>query len=196
MNDIRKLMETLNNIEEGDMWPHDEPFPKKPTPHGTIANDDAELYIARVAQALAKDAVEQAAGVYDEEGDGEGKFATGAKNVQQYVRIAAPRFLTKDYKKAIIQALQQEFDDAVQAELRNYGEMESVEEAFKSDADMQKDAAANELADAIAAQVISVMRSRPNGEKHREGMTNYIMKHEIEDLRRRVESMVNQRLEK
>lgn len=74
--------------------------------------------------------------------------------------------------------------------------METVNEGFKSDADMRKDAAANELADAIAAQVISVMRSRPNGEKHREGMTNYIMKHEIEDLRRRVESMVNQRLEK
>lgn len=108
--------------EASDMWPGDKPFPKKPTPHGTIANDDAELFIARAAQALAKDAVEQAEGVYNDEGDGEGKFATGAKNVNQYVQIAAPRFLTKDYKKAIIQAFQREFDEAVQEELRNYNE--------------------------------------------------------------------------
>ncbi len=121
MNDMRKLIEAVEKLDE-DMWPDDKPFPKKPTPHTTIANDDAELYIARAAQALAADAVEQAAGVYDDEGDGEGRFATGAKNQAQYVAIAAPRFLTKDYKKAIIQAFQREFDEAVKEELRKYNE--------------------------------------------------------------------------
>jgi hypothetical protein len=106
MNNMRKLMEAIE--EAGGPY--------------SIANDDAEMAIARVAQALAKDAVEQAAGVYDEEGDGEGRFRTGAQNKQEYVNIAAKKFLSPDYKRDIIHALQQEFDEAVADELHNYNE--------------------------------------------------------------------------
>jgi len=88
----------------------------------SVANAEAELALTRTAQALAKDAVEQAAGVYDEEGPGEGKFATGAKNRHQYVHIAAPKFLDGEYSRSIIAYLKEKFDAAVKQELHNYDE--------------------------------------------------------------------------
>ena len=97
-----------------DMWPHDKPFPKKPPVSTDLANPDVERYIESAAAALAKDAIVQAAGVYDEEGPGEGKFATGAQSQDEYVRIAAARFLDKDYKKAIIVNFQQQFDEYIE----------------------------------------------------------------------------------
>ncbi len=112
MNEMRKLMEALETIND-DMWPHDEPFPKKPGASGDLASPDVERHIESAAAALAKDAIEQAAGVYDEEGPGEGKFATGAQNQDEYVRIAARRFLDKDYKKAILAEFEKQFDEYI-----------------------------------------------------------------------------------
>lgn len=119
MNDMRKLMEAIDNIEEADVhpseehWPHDKPYPKTPPVSADLANDKVDAFLERAAQALAQDAIQQAAGVYDEEGPGEGKFATGAQTQDEYVRIAAKRFLDKDYKKAILVNFQKHYAEWV-----------------------------------------------------------------------------------
>ena len=87
-----------------------------------IANDEVELYLVRAAQALAKDAIEQAVGVYNEEGPGERKFASGAQNVHQYVHWAAPRFFDKEYQRSLMAEFREMYEDAVDTELRNYDE--------------------------------------------------------------------------
>ncbi len=120
-HDIINELERLSSgaIEEEDVhpsedhWPHDKPYPKTPPVSPDLANADVENFIEKAAMALAKDAIVQAAGVYDEEGPGEGKFATGAKSRDEYVRIAAHRFLDKDYKKAILVNFQQQFSEYV-----------------------------------------------------------------------------------
>ena len=112
-------MEAIDRIEEADVhpsadhWPHDKPFPKNPSSPGDINNDEVTKHVGEAAKALAKDAVELAAGVWDDEGDGEGEFATGATSGREYVSIAAPRFLTKDVKKAILAEFEEQFDDYV-----------------------------------------------------------------------------------
>ncbi|MHA1290323.1 MAG: hypothetical protein ACTSPB_23315 [Candidatus Thorarchaeota archaeon] len=115
MNEMRKLMEAIDAIEEADVhpsddrWPHDKPYPKTPPVSADLANDRVDGFLERAAQALAQDAIQQSAGVYDEEGPGEGKFATGAQSQDEYVRIAAKRFLDKDYKKAILVNFQKHY---------------------------------------------------------------------------------------
>lgn len=94
--------------------------PDQPT--YSIANDDVELFLTRAAQALAQDAVEQAGGVYDEEGPGEGNFATGAQNRHQYIEIAAKKFLDQEYQKSIMKYLATEFDQAVKNAINDYHE--------------------------------------------------------------------------
>jgi len=119
MNEMRKLMEAVEHLEEADVhpsadhWPHDKPYPKTPPVSADLANADVENHLERAAMALARDAIVQAEGVYDEEGPGEGKFATGAKTQDEYVRIAAHRFLTKEYKKTILVNFQQQFNEYV-----------------------------------------------------------------------------------
>ena len=115
-------VEIVGGEIEEDTWPHDEPFPKKaPVISGVDSEHMADL-LHSLARDLAEEAIENAAGVWDEEGDGTGRFATGAQNQAQYVMTAAPRYLTKEYKKTIIVELQRMFDEAVQRELRNYHE--------------------------------------------------------------------------
>jgi len=99
MNDMRKLMETLEAIE---------------APVLSIENDEAEEHLDALAKSLAKDAVQQAAGVWDEEGREMGGYDTGAKSGAEYVKIAAPGFLDDEYKRSIMAALQQRFDDYVE----------------------------------------------------------------------------------
>lgn len=115
MDPVWHLVDQAKNSEpvEEDMWPHDKPYPKTPPVSADLANADVENHIERAAMALAKDAIVQAAGVYDEEGPGKGKFATGAQSQDEYVRIAAVRFLDKDYKKAILVNFQQQFEEYV-----------------------------------------------------------------------------------
>ena len=116
---IYKLVKIEESIKEADVhpsedhWPHDKPYPKTPPVSADLANDAVDGHLERAAQALAKDAIQQAAGVYDEEGPGEGKFATGAQSQDEYVRIAAKRFLDKDYKKAILVNFQKHYADWV-----------------------------------------------------------------------------------
>ena len=100
-------------------WPHDKPFPKKPSVSSDLDTSEGQVehYLEASAQWLAKEAIELAGEVYDSEGPGEGKFATGAKSRDEYVRIAAPRFLDKDYKKAVIIAFQTAFDEAVSEQI-------------------------------------------------------------------------------
>lgn len=105
-----------------DMWPHDEKFPKKAPVLSGVDSEHMSDLLHGLAKDLAEEAIENAAGVWDEEGDGEGKFATGAQNQAQYVEIAARRYLTKEYKKTIVVELQRMFDEAVQREMRNYHE--------------------------------------------------------------------------
>lgn len=97
MSDIRKLMEKLEKIEEG----------------YSIANDEVEQHIEEAAKALAKDAVLQALGVWNEEGDGEGRFQTDAKNAKEYISIAAPRFLDDEYKDSIMEQFEEYFHQYV-----------------------------------------------------------------------------------
>ena len=106
------------NLNE-DMWPHDKPFPKKPSVSSDLDTSEGQVehYLEASAQWLAKEAIELAGEVYDSEGPGEGKFATGAESRDEYVRIAAPRFLDKDYKKAVILAFQEAFDEAVSEQI-------------------------------------------------------------------------------
>ncbi len=111
-------MEAIDQINDDvhpgeDHWPHDKPFPKNPSASGDINNDEVTELIGEAAKALAKDAVELAAGVWDDEGDGEGKFQTGATTGREYVSIAAPRFLTKDVKKAVLAEFEAQFNEYV-----------------------------------------------------------------------------------
>jgi hypothetical protein len=118
MNEIRKLMEALETIND-DMWPHDKPFPKKPpvSPGLDTGPGQMEAYLEASAQWLAQEAIELAGEVYDEEGPGKGKFATGATTREEYIAYAAPRFLTKDYKKEVIVAFQTAFDEAISEQI-------------------------------------------------------------------------------
>ena len=117
ISELDRLQSTA--IEEEDVhpsednWPHDKPFPKNPGVSGDINNDEVTQLIGEAAKALAKDAVELAAGVWDDEGDGEGRFSTGAKTGREYVSIAAPRFLTKDVKKAVLAEFEAQFNEYV-----------------------------------------------------------------------------------
>ncbi len=104
---MRKLMEAIEQINDEVV-------------NYSVANTDAEMAITQIAIALAKDAVEQAGGVWDEEGDGEGKFRTGAQSRDEYVNIAARKFLSKDYQRDIMHALVTDFKEAVEDELDNY----------------------------------------------------------------------------
>lgn len=92
-------MEAVENLDE--------------TPTLDIANAEVEQYISDAAKALAKDAVLQASGVWDEEGDGEGRFKTGAQSGKEYISIAAPRFLDDEYKGAIMREFEKEFNEHV-----------------------------------------------------------------------------------
>lgn len=96
MNDIRKLIETIEEALQG------------------TANDEVSAHLEAAAKALAKDAVQQAAGVWEEEGDGEGKFKTGATTGREYVRIAAPRFLDKEVKNAVMTEFTEYFHEYVE----------------------------------------------------------------------------------
>lgn len=89
---------------------------------GGIDNDEVERHLVQAAHALAKDAVKQSVGVYDEEGPGTGKFASGAQNVHQYVEWAAPRFLSPDYQKDIMYDFIEMYADAVRMALQDYSE--------------------------------------------------------------------------
>ena len=104
------------------MGDEDEEGLEEDTQTYSIANDDVELALTRAAQALAKDAVDLAAEVWDEEGDAEGWMRTGAQNRHQYVQIAAQDFLDKEYKRSIIAYLEDKFDDAIKQELQDYNE--------------------------------------------------------------------------
>lgn len=112
MNDMRKLMEAVEQLNE----------------YSSVANDEVEEHLKQAAKALAKDAVIQASGVWDEEGDApEGsKFHTGAKTGAEYIRAAAPKFLTDEYKKEIMAEFEQHFDEFVEYFLGYVGE--SIEE--------------------------------------------------------------------
>ena len=120
MNEMRKLMEALETIND-DMWPHDKPFPKKPPISDVISTEagQMEAYLEAAAGWMAAEAIELAGEVYDEEGPGEGRFTTGAKTREEYVNIAARRFLTKDVKKAVIVNFQKLFDEAVAEQLED-----------------------------------------------------------------------------
>ena len=113
-------MEAIDAIEEADVhpsednWPHDKPFPKNPGASGDINNDEVTQLIGEAAKALAKEAVELSAGVWDDEGDAESdQFRTGATTGREYVSIAAPRFLTKDVKKAVLAEFEAQFNEYV-----------------------------------------------------------------------------------
>jgi hypothetical protein len=100
MNDMRKLMEAVETLDEA--------------PTLDVGNSEVEQHISEAAKALAKEAVQQAAGVWEDEGDGEGKFYTGAKSGKEYVSIAAPRFLDDEYKGAIMAEFEREFHNYVE----------------------------------------------------------------------------------
>ncbi len=116
MNDMRKLMEAVEQIGEA------------PVLVG-IENDEVEEHLDAAAKALAKDAVLQASGVWDEEGRDEGGYDTGAKTGKEYVSIAAPRFLDNEYKGSIMAAFQNSFDNYVQHFLEYVNESAEVDEA-------------------------------------------------------------------
>jgi len=97
MNEMRKLIEAVEKLDEA---------------YG-IANDEVEQHIEEAAKALAKDAVLQAVGVWNEEGDGEGRFQTDARNAKEYVSIAAPRFLDDEYKQEIMDQFEEYFHQYV-----------------------------------------------------------------------------------
>ena len=99
MNEMRKLMETIEELEE--------------SPILDVGNAEVEQHISAAAKALAKDAVLQSSGVWDEEGDGEGRFKTGAQSGKEYISIAAPRFLDDEYKGAIMREFEKEFNEHV-----------------------------------------------------------------------------------
>lgn len=80
-------METAAKLDEG---------------YSGINNDDVERHIELAAKALAKDAVLQAAGVWDEEGRDELGYDTGAKTGKEYIKIAAPGFLDEGYKAELM----------------------------------------------------------------------------------------------
>ena len=88
----------------------------------SVDNQEVELHLVRAADALARDAVKQAVGVYTEEGPGTGKFRSGAQNVHQYVEWAAPRFLSPDYQKDIMEVFVDLYKDAVRQALQDYSE--------------------------------------------------------------------------
>jgi hypothetical protein len=77
-------------------------------------NDEASEHLEQVGKALARAACEQAAGVWDEEGREMGGYDTGAKTGKEYVRYAAPRFLDKEYKGAIMRELEGHFNEYVE----------------------------------------------------------------------------------
>jgi hypothetical protein len=110
MNEMRKLMEAVNEAQVL-----------------SVENDEVEQHLDAAAKALAKDAVLQASGVWDEEGDGSGRFHTGAQSGKEYISAAAPRFLDDEYKGSIMAAFQNSFDNYVQYFLEYVNE--SIEEA-------------------------------------------------------------------
>jgi len=97
MNEMRKLMEAVEKLDEADVW------------YG-IANDEVEKHVAEAAKALAKDAVLQSAGVYDEEGPGR----SGAQSGRDYIRYAAPKFLDDEVKTSVIKEFERYFDEYVE----------------------------------------------------------------------------------
>jgi len=95
----------------------------------SVENDEVEKHLDAAAKALAKDAVLQASGVWDEEGRDEGGYDTGAKSGKEYVSMAAPRFLDDEYKGSIMRAFQNSFDNYVQHFLEYVNESAEVDEA-------------------------------------------------------------------
>jgi len=75
-------------------------------------------------------------------------------------------------------------------EYGGFGE-ELEEDRFEDDVAEEKRRALSSLAHILAAEVYSVMRSRPNGEEHREGMTGYIMDQTMKSLRSQVDNIVD-----
>ena len=108
MNDMRKLMEAVDAINEA--------------PILSVENEEVEQHLDAAAKALAKDAVLQASGVWDEEGRDEGGYDTGAKTGKEYVNLAAPGFLDDEYKKSIMASFQNSFNEHVQNFLGYVGE--------------------------------------------------------------------------
>lgn len=101
MNDMRKLMETAAKLDEEGFYT-------------SVENDEAEQHLEAAAKAIAKDAVLQAAGVWDEEGREMGGYDTGAKTGKEYVRHAAPKFLDDEYKGVICKAFEGYFQQYVE----------------------------------------------------------------------------------
>lgn len=117
MNEMRKLMEAIERLNEANIL--------------SVENDEVEKHLDAAAKALAKDAVLQASGVWDEEGRDEGGYDTGAKSGKEYVSIAAPRFLDDEYKSSIMNSFENSFDNYVQHFLEYVGE--SVDQVNEND---------------------------------------------------------------
>jgi len=123
MNDFRKLMEALDTIEESQT---------------AIFSDNIDGHLLQAAQAMAKEAVELSAEVFDEEGGGR----TGITSREQYIVVSSKGFLDASVKQELVDAFEEYYKEAVEEEIEN---AENDSAGYSDDDDWKMDRTEPEL---------------------------------------------------